>query len=444
MWRAYRSSGRATAILLAVLVAASSCGGGEEPAADGDGEQAQEFGQSQESGDAQQADASPDLEQPDTDQAEPSEAEPALEPVQLGLRFAWCAEIQSRWNAMIEALAEAAAAEAAYDDAREAHEAATDELDTAEARVALDRAESALEERQSVLPRAASWAVPLIIPGTPPLGDNTTANIETHAIAVRRAREAFRDSADPATLELSELIHQVDWSAEDLTAEQEYEYYDQVRRGPPLVWTPPPSLAWEFYDSDVPDNAPGDFRATLAAIDSIRAATQEASSAAVPALEEMGRAITLAAAVESREDALAASRAWVEAMRSLSQVSAFSQRGLQDLVDEYHSRVRNDLKPFFPTVPISQEDHDEWVEAIDEAAEMVEFHDISPQLPSWVTTEFGELDPGDYVLGEYVQLAFWRGEGLLSDLRRVGEGFMLADIAGVEAFWASISESCEF
>ena len=73
---------------------------------------------------------------------------------------------------MVEALAEAAAAEAAYRDAREAHEAATDELDAAEARVALERAESVLEEGQSVRARAASWAVPLIIPGTPPLDDN--------------------------------------------------------------------------------------------------------------------------------------------------------------------------------------------------------------------------------------------------------------------------------
>ena len=52
MWGAYRRAGRAAAILLAVLVAASGCGGGEEPAADGDGEQEQEFGQSLEPGDA--------------------------------------------------------------------------------------------------------------------------------------------------------------------------------------------------------------------------------------------------------------------------------------------------------------------------------------------------------------------------------------------------------
>lgn len=458
--RAWGHPRRAPAILLAVVVVAGGCGGDEEPPPSGDGEQAQDLGEPLEPSGAQQDDALSGLESLEavpadvlvsaTDQEGSSEAGFALVPVELGFRFPWCAEIQERWNYMIEARAGAAAAAASYDDARETFDTVTDELDAAEARAALERAESIREERQSVLSSAQSGLMRLIAPGTPPISDNTTANIETHAIAVGRAREAFRDSADPATLELSELIHQVDWSVVDLTAEQEYGHYDLFRGGPAPDLTPPPSLAWEFYDEGgLPDNAPDDFEATRSAIENIRLATQEASSTAIPALEEMGRAITLAAEVSSHEDVLAASRALVGAMRSLSQVSAFSPLGLQDLVDDYHRRVREDLNQLFPVVRISDEDHNTWVAAIDEAAAMVEFPDITDQLPSWVIAELGEVPfrgpyrDDDYALGKYVSLAFRHGESLLPDLRRAGEEFLLADTAAVEAFWMSISESCE-
>ena len=432
MWGVCRRSCRATAILLAVLVAASSCGGGEEPASDGDGERTQE------SGDAQQADASPDLEQPDTDQAEPSEDESALEPVQLGLRFPWCVEVQSRWNGMVETLAAAAVAEAAYGDAREAHEAATDELDAAETRAALDRAGSVLEESQSVRARAASWAMPLIIPVKPPLQSNTTiANIETYVIAVGRAREAFRASADPATLKLSELIHQVDWSAEDLTADQ--------------------GQAWEMslqspqrFDlaRDVPDDPQDRLDATVALIGDLQTAALEAAPVAVAALEEMGYAIILAAAVSNNEDALVAYQTAVEAMRSLGQVSTASRKDLESIIAWEHRATDNLVaqRKFTPA------ERDAYRKTLGEAARAVEFPDIGPQLPAWVTEEsqlpawveeFGEAPDPDDVVGYYAWSVFQHGDRLVSELASVGEGFILADPAGVDAFWASISESCE-
>ena len=437
MWGVYRRAGRAAAILLAVLVVATSCGGGEEPASDGDGEQEQEFGQLQESGDAQQADASSDLEQPDTDQAEPSEAESALEPVQLGLRFPWCAEVQSRWNGMVETLAAAAVAEAAYGDAREAHEAATDELDAAEARVALERAESVLEERRSGLERVSGWAVPLIIPGTPPLDDNTTVNIETHAIAVKRAREAFRDSADPVTLELSELIHRVDWSAADLTADQGQVWGTSLQSPQPF------DLA-----RDVPDDPQDRLDATVALIGDLQTAALEAVPVAVAALEEMGHVITLAAAVSNSEDALVAYQTAMEAMRSLGQVSTASRKDLESIVAREHIATDNLVaqREFTPA------ERDAYRKTLGEAARAVEFPDIGPQLPAWVTEEsqlpawveeFGEAPDPDDAVGYYAWSASQRGERLLSELARVGEGFILADTAGVDAFLASISESCE-
>ena len=47
------------------------------------------------------------------------------------------------------------------------------------------------------------------------------------------------------------------------------------------------------------------------------------------------------------------------------------------------------------------------------------------------------------VVDYYAWSAFQHGERLLSELARVGEGFILADTAAVDAFLASISESCE-
>ena len=57
--------------------------------------------------------------------------------------------------------------------------------------------------------------------------------------------------------------------------------------------------------------------------------------------------------------------------------------------------------------------------------------------------EFGEAPDPDDAVGYYAWSAFQHGERLLSELVRVGEAFILADTAGVDAFLASISESCE-
>ena len=96
MWRAYRSSGRATAILLAVLVAASSCGGGEEPVSDEDDE-------AQEPSDAQESVEAPDL------------AERPVVPL-----WPHCAD----YEALLEAIARADSAEPAVQDAKDALEEA--------------------------------------------------------------------------------------------------------------------------------------------------------------------------------------------------------------------------------------------------------------------------------------------------------------------------------
>ena len=415
---AWRRFGRALAVPMVVLVAASSCGGSD----------VQEDA-------APRVDVSPDLglaegDSPgttelDTGQAGPSEGEAALVPVQLGFRFPWCAEVQERWNSMIEARTAVAVAEAAHIEARAALDAATDELDAAEARGVLELAELALEEEESNLALEAPGAVPLIIPGRPPLDDNTIVNIETYAVAVGRAREAFRASADPVTLQMSELIHQVDWSMADLTAIQA-----PASLTPATTSVPAP-----------PDDPRSEYEAVLAAIDDMRVAVLEAPSALAQALEELGRARALVAAVEGPEDVVAASQALIETMHILSRVPTFDRGDLQQLVDRYQTRVRNQYG--WGGGEISSDERDEYIWETSKAAEGVEFPDISAQLPAWATAEFGEGQHPDYALASYVLSASRHAETLLVGMRPVGEGLMLADTNALEAFWASISESCE-
>ena len=437
---AWRRSGRATAIVLAVLLAASGCGSDDASASGEDNDKAQALEQPLRPGDAEQDDASSDVgptegdsptaAKPDSDQAVASEGRSALVPVQLGSRFPWCAEVQERWNSMIEARDGAAAAEVAYHDAREALEAATDELDAAEARAALEWSETALEESQANLAPETSGAVRLIIPGRPPLDDTTAVNLETHTIAVGRARKAFRASADPTTLELSELIHRVDWSAADLTAIQEPAHSTSTT-------TPPATTTPRF---DPPEDPRSEYESILAAIDEMRVAVLEAPSALIPALEDLGHVIALAAAVESSEDVVAASRALMEVMHTLSQVPTFDRGDLQEMVDRYHTWVKNQYG--WGGGEMSRAERDEYIWETSQAAAAVEFPDVSDQLPGWAATEFDEGQHPDYALAHYVLLASRHSERLLSELRPAGERFMLADTAAVEAFWSSVSESC--
>ena len=217
--------------------------------------------------------------------------------------------------------------------------------------------------------------MPLIIPVKPPLESNTTiANIETYVIAVGRAREAFRDSADPVTLMLSELIHRVDWSAADLTA-------DQGQAGEASLQPQPFDLA-----RDVPDDPQDRLDATVALIGDLQAAALGAAPVAVAALEEMGHAITLAAAVSNSEDALVAYQTAVEAMRSLGQVSTASRKDLERIIAPEHIATDN----FVAQRKFTPAERDAYRKTLGEAARAVEFPDIGPQLPAWVTEEFGE------------------------------------------------------
>lgn len=71
------------------------------------------------------------------------------EPIQLGTRFQWCAEIQTVWDRHDSTLADLVTAETRHQQAREALGEATDELDRAAATEALGAAWAAVEQAQS-------------------------------------------------------------------------------------------------------------------------------------------------------------------------------------------------------------------------------------------------------------------------------------------------------
>ena len=172
---------RLIASLLAVVVLAAACGGDQSTTTTRDS--------------AEQPDAAP---------------EPELQPVRLGDRFSWCAELQADWDRHAQAQAQSDNAEAELLEAREAYMAAADELSRVDAWYAVDDAVRRVEALMEHLAVVEEDTVRVLLPGS---GGSTDAE----TVALGRAREAFRASADPAVLSSSVQAHGVDWSAADLT-----------------------------------------------------------------------------------------------------------------------------------------------------------------------------------------------------------------------------------
>ena len=116
-------------------------------------------------------------------------------PPRLGDRFSWCADIPAIWARQAQAQARADAAEAAYLAAMDVYDSATDELDKAEASHIAESALDHYEDLRSDLEDATSDAVKLLTPGF-------SGADETRGIALERARDAYRASADPIVLRL--------------------------------------------------------------------------------------------------------------------------------------------------------------------------------------------------------------------------------------------------
>ena len=179
--------------ILAVVLLAAACGGGEDDVSE-EPEGTPADGVSEV--------ATSDTDQPDTtvrdstDQPDAgTEAEPEPAPVRLGDRFEWCVDTQRDWDRLAEIQGQVDAAEAALRDAQETLEAATDELDRAEALQVFESADRHVADLLPVFVDAAHEVVRSVRSGR-------RHREETEVIAVERAREAFYAAAAPALVEL--------------------------------------------------------------------------------------------------------------------------------------------------------------------------------------------------------------------------------------------------
>lgn len=201
-------------VVLAVALLAGACGGGgdDEVATPGeDNQQAQEFEQQQEPEAAGTAPA-------DT----PAAVDVPEPPPRLGNRFEWCAELQAIWDddhAAQLRLSQAIDTETA---ALQAWQATTDDLDKAEAAVALDAAREATTAATTVA-EDATWAAMWLLPSAEAAYHDSTSSPEV--VAFSRAWQAFADNVGDAYLDAVDALEEAA-AAEALATSQE----EQTRR----------------------------------------------------------------------------------------------------------------------------------------------------------------------------------------------------------------------
>ena len=140
---------------------------------------------------------------------EPQEAaQPVVAaPVRLGERFAWCARVQALWDAQDQARAETEAAAVAHEAAVRVYEAATDDLDRAEASEAVDDAYTDYVFSTRDYGQVRWHAAGLISSDEPDLLGGGLED-STLQVAIERAREAFRAGAAPHTLAALDLAYE--------------------------------------------------------------------------------------------------------------------------------------------------------------------------------------------------------------------------------------------
>ena len=128
-------------------------------------------------------------------------------PVRLGDRFAWCASVQRRWDAQVHYRAEAEAAALAHEAAVGVYEAASDDLDRAEAQEALDRA---LDDHASAASDYGKtrWGTAGLIVGDMSTLLASDRDDVTLQVAIERAFEAFLSDAGAGTLAAFDSAHE--------------------------------------------------------------------------------------------------------------------------------------------------------------------------------------------------------------------------------------------
>ena len=167
-------------VMLAVVLLAGACGGDEAAMPGEDDQQAQEFEQQQE---PEAAGTAPTATPAAVDVPEP--------PPRLGNRFEWCAELQAIWDDDHAAQLRLSQASDTETAALQAWQTATDDLDKAEAAVALDAAREASAAATTVAEDATEAAMWLLPSAEAAYHDSTSS---PEVVAFSRAWQAFADN----------------------------------------------------------------------------------------------------------------------------------------------------------------------------------------------------------------------------------------------------------
>lgn len=130
-------------------------------------------------------------------------------PVRLGDRFGWCESVQRRWDSQVRYRAEAEAAALAHAAAVGVYEAASDDLDRAEAQEALDRALDDYESADSDYGKTRWGTAGLIFGDVSILSAGYYRDDPTLQVAIERAVEAFGSNAGADTLAAFDSAHEV-------------------------------------------------------------------------------------------------------------------------------------------------------------------------------------------------------------------------------------------
>lgn len=370
--------------MLAFSVLAASCGGNEdssqEPADASTGVSEAAVGEAEQPDSATLDSATEPAEQADAD------PEPELAAVRLGERFPWCANIQASWDIHTEARTQLDAAETALQEAQIAVDSATDELDMAEAEQALEAASAARADAAATLTGTARAVASLLDPDRAPADD-------TEAVAVQRAAEAWRASADPAVVKLSELAV--------------------------------PGIVLTGNRPDPPEGEPiVTVEDALAAVAAVRQEIDDVILGIRDLLLEVDNSITAIRDAESPQAAEAALQRFVDAAHALAEI-----------------RLRFRPAVWGWTLPIQPEAHTaEVAEAIQSAKDYV-WHrpNIRDDVPEWATEHESAVTAEHYAYYG-VQVGLIRAEDALKDAAAV---FIVADTAGMAAFQGSLNESCQ-
>ena len=130
---------------------------------------------------------------------ETAQPDSVAEPVRLGSRFTWCAEIRDVWDAHTAAFAREAEAANVLAAAVDAQDTATDELDKAEAANVLEGARESYRNARASADAHANAAIEPLLRSVAREGD------EPEDIAYRRAWEAFASEASSEEVALMQL-----------------------------------------------------------------------------------------------------------------------------------------------------------------------------------------------------------------------------------------------